>query len=179
MNSKRGFKRITFTLAAVAALASGIFAGMVPCTEYQTARSLWGLDDPIIVKEPSEQELQQFNAWKKKMGISTTVKFSRDTMRLDELENTLSCFGGSLPTLMEARNTLQQNERAKWWNGLSKSKLFGLVVLYSLGGLVVGFLGVWLILWFSGLAICKLIKWLILGFYNDESSKQMESMEAG
>ena len=55
MNSKRGFKRVTFTLAAVAALASGIFAGMIPCSEYQTARSFWGLTDPnwpVIVKEP-------------------------------------------------------------------------------------------------------------------------------
>ena len=67
MNSKRGFKRISFVLAAVAALASGIFAGMVPCTEYQTARSLWGLDDPIIVKEPSEQERQQLEQRKAKL----------------------------------------------------------------------------------------------------------------
>jgi len=175
MNCKRGFKRITFALAVVVALASGIIAGMVPCTEFQTARSLWGLDDPFVVQKPSEQELQQFNAWKKKMEIMSASY----VMPLKAVENPDSHYARSLPTLMELRETILRNERAKWWNGLSKSKLVGLVVLYSLGGLVVGLLGVWVILWFGGLAIYKFIKWLILGFCNDVNSKQVESIEAG
>ena len=173
MNSKRGFKRITFALAAVAALTSGIFAGMFPYTKCQTSRSLWGLDDPIVVKEPSEQELQQFNTWEREMGITFNDYYvlvvPEDNMNYDV----------SLPTLMEARKTILRTQKAKYWKSLSKPKLVGLVVLYSLGGLIVSFLGVWLILWFGGLAIYKLFNWLVLGFCDDMNSKQFESMKAG
>lgn len=174
MNSKRGFKRVIFTLATVVALASGIFTGMVPYTEYRTARSFWELADPnwqIIVKEPSEQELQQFNAWKIKMGI-----VSDDYYVLEDPNSNMS-FAHSLPTLMESRETFLRIQKTRYWKDLSKPTLVGLFILYILCGLVAGFLSVWLILWFGGLAIYKIIKWLILGFYDEVNIKQVETME--
>ena len=45
--------------------------------------------------------------------------------------------------------------------------LVGLCILAGLGGAAGGFLGTWLIVWFGGLAMYKLIRWVVLGFRDD------------
>jgi len=68
----------------------------------------------------------------------------------------------------------EELETNRFWVQLSKPTLVGLCIAGGLGGALAGFSSAWLVLWFGGLAISRLIKWLILGFYNDESSKQVE-----
>lgn len=170
MNSKRGFKRITFMLAAIAAITSGILAGMIPYTEYKNAKKHWWTESLLLVKKPSEQELQQFNTWEREMGITFNDYYVlEDNMDYDV----------SLPTLMESREEFLQMKKDRYWQGLSIPNLVGLATLYTLVSFIIVFLGVWLILWFGGLAAYKLIRWLILGFCDDVNSKQVESMEAG
>lgn len=63
-----------------------------------------------------------------------------------------------------------------FWIQLSKPSLVALCVAGGLVGAFIGFSSAWFILWFCGLVI---FRWLILGFCDDVSSKQVESMEAG
>lgn len=54
-----------------------------------------------------------------------------------------------------------------FWVNLSKPELVGLCIVAGLGGGAIGYLGTWLVIWFGGLAIYKLIRWIVLGFRDD------------
>ncbi|MBN1972738.1 MAG: hypothetical protein JW787_03815 [Sedimentisphaerales bacterium] len=164
MNLKRGFKRVTFALAFVSAITFGFLVGRIPYIRVNH----WWAKYPDVVKKPSEQELQQFRAWQREMGTSF------DDFYMFEEPN---AYEGSLPTLMESREHFLKKQKDRYWQGLSKSKLIGGIVLYSLSGFVVGFSGVWLFLWFGGLIVCKIIRWLIHGFCDDEICKKIENVK--
>ena len=50
--------------------------------------------------------------------------------------------------------------RGNFWLNLSTSQLAGLFVLAGSGGAAGGYLSTWAVLWFSGSAIGKFIRWL-------------------
>jgi len=37
-------------------------------------------------------------------------------------------------------------------------------------GAAIGYFGVWLVVWYGGLAVYKLIRWIVLGFRDKEDS---------
>jgi len=45
--------------------------------------------------------------------------------------------------------------------------LVAIVTLYGFGAAAIGYFGTWLVVWFGGLSIYKLIRWIVLGFRDD------------
>ncbi|TKJ34642.1 MAG: hypothetical protein CEE38_17380 [Planctomycetes bacterium B3_Pla] len=127
MNFKRGFKRITFALATLAALSGTVIGVSIVINEYEYYGG----------------------------GYYTP--------------NTYKGYGG---VYIGSDNIESQDELTS--DLLSTPGLVGLCVAAGLAGGLAGFSS----LWFSGLAIYKFIKWLILGFCEDVNSKQAEGIEA-
>jgi hypothetical protein len=55
-----------------------------------------------------------------------------------------------------------------FWVNLSVRGIVFLCILAGLAGAGVGYFGTWLVIWFGGLAVYKLIKWIVLGFYDSK-----------
>jgi len=157
MNSKRGFKRITFALAAVAALSGTVIGVSIVIYEYENA----GWYD--VIPENYSGNAPPFE-------MVGTIDGDR-WHKMSDLEK----IAANQAYNIKSRNELESG----FWIQLSKPSLVALCVAGGLVGAFIGFSSAWLILWFGGLAIYKIIRWLILGFCDDVSSQQVESMEAG
>jgi len=155
MNLRCGFKRITLILSISAAVICGFFAGNIPIEKYCTAQSHWGVGDAFVIKRPSEQELREFEDWQKAKGIT----IDPNAYVFADIE--------SLPSLRDVRELLLTGQKESFWRNLSMAKLVLIVVLAGLVGATTGYLGIWLVIWFGGLGVYKLIRWIVLGFRND------------
>jgi len=157
MNSKRGFKRITFALAAVAALSGTVIGVSIVINEYENAGWYDVIPDNYSGNEPPFEMIGTIDGdrWHKMSDL--------EKIEANQAYN------------IKSRNELESG----FWIQLSKPSLVALCVAGGLVGAFIGFSSAWFILWFGGLAIYKIIRWTILGFCDDVSSKQVESMEAG
>jgi hypothetical protein len=156
MNLRRGFWRITLVLAIVTSVICGVFAGIIPFEKYRTAQSHWWywMDAALIIKRPSDEELKEFKKWRQE-NISPDIKVDFNVVPDTE------------QSLEDVREELLAKQKEKFWKDLPKVGLVAIVILYGLGGAAVGYIGVWFIVWFGGLAIYKLIRWIVLGFRDD------------
>ncbi len=169
VNLKRGFRRITLVLAALLAIGCAVYTGYIPVqkrTYYSQFSSSRSPRLCPIVKRPSEQEFREFEEWQKEKGVSIgpeMYSISDD----QSLNQTLKDFG---PHFL----------RVIYWQHLSKPGLVELITVYALGGAMVGFLAGWFLLWHVGLAIYRLIRWVVLGF-RDSMAKTMDgrTVESG
>lgn len=164
MNWERGFKRITRVLAIVIAVACGGVAGFLPFQKYDDANTVsadsnWrvlNLEKRIATTKENIHVLGNMNMDRDTQGADSSLKqllMSSIIEDKERLENE------------RKRQEVKENQRKKsFWYKLPKAKLIGMVVLYGLGGAVVGYVGTWVILWYGGLAIFILVGWLILGF---------------
>jgi len=71
--------------------------------------------------------------------------------------------------MLSSRPTFLKMKKDLFWRNLSKQSLFGLFILVGLGGAMIGFLSTWLLFWFCVLALCTLIKWIAIGFTDDNT----------
>ena len=154
MNWKRGFKRITHVLAIVIAIACGCVAGFLPFQEY---RSGWKLDAQLVVRQPTEKDLSDFEKWQQDNNV--IIDPNSYCIVPDYTGN---------QTLMSVCNDYPKRQRLIYWSNLPIVKLIGMVVLCGLSGAVAGYVGTWVVLWYVGLANFILIRWLVLGFREDK-----------
>ncbi len=189
MNSKRGFKIITFALAAVAALSGTVIGVSIVINEYENAkgflrwkrenlvRNYGDIFDKVAFENTGEFDVrvipENYNGNVPPFEMIGTIDGDRwHKMSDPEKIESIQAYN------IKRRDELEKLESG-FWIQLSKPSLMALCIAGGLGGALVGFCTTWLILWFGGLAIYKIINWLILGFRDDVSSKQVESMEAG
>jgi hypothetical protein len=166
MNWKRGFKRIILVLSIIVAVFSGIFIGNIPYAKYHTTQHQPWIFDPIVVREPNEQEMKQFKNWAKEMAAKGHIIDSNYYV-LDTESSVETKFSGHLNSLLEVRPFMLQRAKAQFWRDLSKPELVGICGLAGIIGAMVGFLAVWFMIWFGGLVIYRLVRWVVLGFIND------------
>ncbi len=166
MNSERGFKRIVTVLAVPLSIVCAllIVQMIIDKHEHEVDKSnMPGFDVRLIPENYSGNKI-----------LFEMIVEGIDTDRwryMSEHERIVTVRTYN----KKKRKELETN---RFWVQLSKPTLVELCIAGGLAGALAGFSGARLVLWFGGLAICKLIRWLILGFYNDESSKQVEKMEA-
>lgn len=147
INLRRGFKRVTFVLAVIAAtFCAGLLASIV-INEHQSAQSYlqWRRENPrLVLDEPFTLDQMASTPkakWEEILeAAATNIKAEKPTAeaQLKELEN-------------------------GFWVSLSKGSLVGLCMLAGLAGAVAGFGGVWLgycVIWL----VYKLLKWVVYGF---------------
>ena len=151
VNWKKGFKRITLVLAIVIAVACGVVVGLLPIRRYDNAHTV------------SSGELLRFNLIAKEH-----YERSVEEDPLDKNESKSQRINR-----MIGKNIEYQQKKSFWYN-LSIAELIGMVVLYGLGGAVVGYVGTWVVLWYGGLAIFILVGWLILGFADKNSKDEQK-----
>jgi len=82
--------------------------------------------------------------------------------RIEDLNFEVVPEEGRVPTAEQ----LKELEKGFWVN-LSKEGLVGLCVLAGLIGAVVGFCGLWIVVWL----LYRLFRWLVLGFVEDEQKQ--------
>ncbi len=169
MNLAKGLKRITLLVGIVAAIVGGICIGMIPVQKYCDAQNQFLDLNPFVVQKPSEQEVKEFEEWVQEMAAKGTVIDAHysviSNLKAFYLEETLQ---QSTPSLKEIRPFLLKNANVQFWRNLSKPKLVGICILVSLAGAFVAFCSVWIVFWFGGLAVYRIIRWIILGFCGEE-----------
>lgn len=76
----------------------------------------------------------------------------------------------------EAEAEVRKLQHSFWLNIYTENLEYLIVycILAGLGGAVVGYLGTWLILWFGGLAVYKLIRWFVFGFYEKKTKEEQK-----
>jgi len=157
MNLRRGFQRITLILAILAGLVLAGFAGSMPFKKHRDA-SGWGLGDYIVVQPPSKEEKKEFDRWVQLKGI----RESPDYFVLEDSAN-----GYTAPTLNSVREKLAEQQKTRFWRDLSRPKLVTYCVMAGVGCGIAGFFGTWATVWFGGLGVYKLIRWLVSGFTDE------------
>jgi len=70
----------------------------------------------------------------------------------------------SHPSLMEARPYLLERAKLRYWRYMPMPKLVGFCILAGLCGVLAAFAGVWIVVWFGGWAVYKVVRWTVLGF---------------
>lgn len=164
MNLAKGLKRITLLMAIAAATGGGICFSAIPICKYYDAKNQWGVMDPIVVKQPNEQEIKQFDKWVQEMAVKGTV-IDANYYVIDSEANFPEL---SLPSLQEIQPSLLQASKVRFWRNLSEPKLVGICILAGLAGATVSFFSVWFFFWFGGLAVYRIIRWVVLGFCDEE-----------
>jgi hypothetical protein len=165
MTWAKGLKRITLLMAIVAAIVGGICIGMIPVQKYCHAQNQFGVSDPFVVQKPSEQEVKEFEEWVQEMAAKGTI--IDENYYVIENDEALS-LKQSLPSLKEIRPLLLKNRNVIFWRNLSKPKLVGICILAGLAGASAAFFSVWFVFWFGGLAVYRVIRWVVLGFCDEE-----------
>ncbi|MFZ0035393.1 MAG: hypothetical protein WAK60_10475 [Sedimentisphaerales bacterium] len=161
INWEKGFKRIILLIAIGASIRGGACM-VVPIRKYCNAQNQPWVSDPIVVQKPSEQEVKEFEKWIQEMAAKGTI-IDANYYVIDKDDETHS-LEQSLPSLKEIRPLLLKDANVLFWRNLSKPKLIGICILTSLTGAFVAFFSVWLVFWFGGLAIYRILKWVVLGF---------------
>ena len=150
MNWKRGFKRIIHVLAVVGAIAGGVSAGLEAYNEYDDARTRTvGRIERILFESIAEEQ----------------YKKSVEEDPLDENESK----NQRINRLIEEK--FEHEQKKRFWYNLSRAELIGMIVLFGLGGAVVGWIGTWVILWYGGLIVFMFLRWLALGFREDKQKQ--------
>jgi len=149
MNLRRGFRRITLVLAIIGGILGAIVgvSGTAAEHDYAQRRLRWEEENYINkyghLPPPEafviDEPKKEGEHWKKSLN---RVKKEVATEELRKL-------------------------RDGFWVKLPKVGLIGLCTLAGIAGAAIGFLGTWVVIWFGGLAVYKLIKWLVLGFRED------------
>ena len=161
MDWKRGLKRITHVLAIVIAVACGLIVGFSPAQQYRYARAnWWGANSPLVIRQPTEKDLADFKKWQQDNKV--LIDFDYYHIVSDDAHG---------QTLMTVCNGFFEMQRKRFWYNLPITKLIGMVVLYGLGGAVVGWIGAWVILWYGGLVVFMFFRWLALGFREYEQKE--------
>lgn len=148
MNPRRGFRRITLALAIISSIFAMVGGVVTVLTERNRVH--------IYLRRGQE-----------------TLRFERETLanlQADPVSSWWVSREAQAERVAELSAEIEELKRSFWIN-LSKEELVGLCITVGLGGAVVGYGGTWLALWFGGLAIYELIKWLIFGFRDNAGKK--------
>lgn len=148
MNLRCGFRRMIFALAIISSIFATVGGIATVLTERNRVR--------IYLRRGQE-----------------TLRFERETLanlQADPVSSWWISREAQADRIAKQSAEIEELKRSFWIN-LSKEELVGLCIMVGLGGAVVGYVGTWLALWFGGLAIYKLIKWLILGFRDNTGGK--------
>ena len=165
MNWAKGLKRITLLVGIVAAIVAGIYIGMIPVQKHYHAQNQFWDSNPFVVQKPSEQEVKEFEEWVQEMAAKgTIIDANYSVIGNDEADYLKQ----SLPSLKEIRPLLLKDTNVLFWRNLSKPKLVGICILAGLAGASAAFCSVWLVFWFGGLAVYRIIRWVVLGFCGEE-----------
>lgn len=158
MNWKRGFKRIIHVLAIVIAVACGIVASFWSYEEvYANARTLDILYPKGIAEEDTEKAKESI----------TEMTVKNDMNMVDFVD-----------MMMKDKEELGHPGRLVYKNlEPPRSELIGMVVLFGLLGTVVGWIGTWVILWYGGLIVFMCLRWLALGFREDNSINEQKNKQ--
>ncbi|UCG54622.1 MAG: hypothetical protein JSV32_08625 [Dehalococcoidia bacterium] len=185
MNTKRGLKRTTFALAVVSALLGTVIGVSVVFNKHEKAQN--------FIQWKRENFVRNYGDIFDILAFEDTGEFDVNVIPEDYSGNVLpfemigTIEGGKWHNMSEsekiaaiqAYNTKRRNElKSGFWIQLSKPSLVALCIAGGMLGTFVGFSSAWLILWFGGLAIYKIIKLLILGFCDEVNRKHIEGMES-
>lgn len=177
MNLRRGFWRITLVLSVVSAIFCAFCAIGLVLDERDSARSYlqwkegqykekYGVLPPKALKDldfsvPDEP---------KKKGERTTLDKMATTPKEEWMPKSavpVDIFDRIVEEQRIAEEELR-GLRNGFWVNLSEEGMESICVLAFLVGGAVGFLGTWVAIWFVGLAIYELIRWIVLGFYDSK-----------
>ena len=188
INLRRGFRRITFVLAIVAAFIGLVIAVGTVIDKYNSEQDDLRLETRIRARiraldfsEVGEQEQKGrfYDLAHPNTPKSTLEKMAstpKSAQKESSWENTLekekrSNWEDTLAGVEKEVATQEPRElRDGFWVTLSKHGLVGLCILVGLGGAAAGFGGVWLV-YFLILCVYQFIKWLVMGFYGINQSR--------
>ncbi|MDD5326349.1 MAG: hypothetical protein PHY02_00875 [Phycisphaerae bacterium] len=180
MNLKRGFWRITLVLSVVGAIFCAFCAVGLVLDERDNARSY------LQWKEGQYKEKYGILPPKALKGLDFSVppdEFKKEGERktLDEMATTpkKKWMPKSAVLVKEPRgqgmfsDLVQQTAeeeirelRNGFWVNLSEERMESICVLAFLAGGVIGFFCTLVTIWLVGLSVYKLIRWIVLGFYD-------------
>jgi hypothetical protein len=180
MNLRRGLRRITFVLAIVSAIFCAFCAVVLILDEHDSAQSYlrWKQDnflekyrvlpppEGFVIDEPKKEDEH------KPLTFDPNLLPKLPTLKRGGKKYHLTFDPNLLTVIDEPKKKIAEEElrelKNSFWVNLSKHGLIGLCILTGLGGAAVGFFGTWLVVWFGGLAIYKLIRWVVLGFHDSQ-----------
>jgi len=158
MNLRRGFRRITFLLAIIAGTCGAVVAVSFTIGAYRNELGYlrWK-------QENFSQEHGQ--SWRK----LTAVQWERPQKPKEHWD----IFDKVAEETRKDIGELKKLESGFCVN-LSRPQLAGLCIAAAFIGGTVSFGGTWFIVWFGGLGVHKLLRWVVLGFM-DNPDKEVAS----
>lgn len=161
MNYKRGCKRITNVVAIAIAVACGIIAVYLPIQLRNDAGEM------SLEKMEYYRETAWYEGVPRQYGMSPEA-----LLQLKKIDGKLP--DGKSPAeavFQQTRRYIDYQLNKSFWYRLSKAKMIGMVVLCGLGGVVAGYVGTWVVLWFGGFVF---IHWLVLGFADEKPKDEQK-----
>jgi hypothetical protein len=152
LNLGRGFRRITFVLAVIAAVLGVIVAVQATTDKHEGEKSKLNLpefDKRLIPIDDNGNLIP---------SLDTMTQMNRDTWdKMSEEERTAA--------IQASKESKRKQLEESFWVSLSTRSLIGLCILAGLGGAVAGFTGVWFVYFLIWL-VYLFIRWLVMGFYD-------------
>lgn len=179
MNWEKGLGRITFVVAVVVAIPASVLS-VILTLEKHSSENHWvrwkrenyvhKYDIETFTKDgieflPDNPTKTEINALKAELEKKHTELRNRATLSTKELFE-----------LMPETKELLDLENSFWVN-LSTAQLKGLCILCGIAGAAIGYGGIVLVIWFGGLAVYKLIRWIVLGFTADNDKPKEEQKQ--
>ncbi len=154
MNLERGFRRITLVLAIVSAIFCGFCAVMLVLDEHEREKSKLNLPEFDVRLIPEGDDNKPIPS------IETMALIKKDVWdKMSEDEQ--------IATIKADKEHKRKKLEESFWVSLSVGGIVFLCILAGLAGAGVGYFGNWLVIWFGGLGVYKLIRWIVLGFRDD------------
>lgn len=186
MNWKKGLKRIAFCLALVSAILVGLISTVEFVLEPYSHKKY--RFDYIKSELAKPYTLNHEQAWFRLSDYNRMVLSSYSDLHLEYalayrnwmIEQQVNAKARLQKAYEELREEdtmrrlnmkLELNQlRQEFWPQLSIPALAALCIVAALGGAAVGFGVAWIILRGGGFVIYKFIRWLVLGFVDEEAS---------
>lgn len=183
LNLRRGLKRITFVLSILGAISAALCSlasmdGYIrnqkeyyedAKTDYATVTKFWDAwdnnlfkDKYLVIKEFCDKFMVTFDG--KSIPGSTLFPYPFLSEELLTMPSNLVEEQAALARKDALGSAWTRIVKTMDWGTMSSAKVALFMIFASLTGLIIGFLSVWGIFWYGGLAIYSFFKWIANGF---------------
>ena len=194
MSVKFGYRRIILILSTMAAVAIGfscfctVYYSLTAkqdmynrhCNDYDTIAEFWSVWDGDRLSSGKYEVIRNLLGMKSRLGSALVINSKKVSLHPQEIFPGVnkSMINMSMSALNEEAQVAKQQaieevtkkiETYEYWGTKSSKEIILVSAGAALAGIVLGYCGIWLILWLVGREGCKFIAWIAYGFNEGKS----------